>query len=254
MDISGRNILLTGASGGIGQAIARELARLGGRLTITARNEQQLERLSKDLGAAVLVADLRNRSDLDEVAKVAAGCDIVIANAGVGGDRGVEEMTREQIDSSIDVNLRAPVVMATEFSQAHLADGRPGQIVFIGSLAGVTASPKARLYNATKFGLRGFSFALRQDLHGTGIGVSIVEPGFIRDAGMFADSNIELPPGVRTKSPEDVARAVTRAIGSDLAEVYVAPIEMRLATALGAMAPQMGATVQRLLGAADRVK
>ena len=254
MDISGRSILLTGASGGIGQAIARELAGRGARLTVTARNEQQLESLAKEIDAVVLVADLMDRADLDEVAKVAAGCDIVIANAGIGGERGLEEVTRSQVDSVIDVNLRAPIVLATEFGQAHVATGRPGQIVFIGSLAVVSTSPKSRLYNATKFGLRGFSFALRQDLHGTGIGVSIIEPGFIRDAGMFADSKIELPRGVRTKSPEDVARAVTKAIRSDLAEVYVAPIEMRVAAAFGGMAPQLGARVLRLAGAADRVK
>ncbi len=253
MDISGKRVLLTGASGGLGRAIAHELAGKGARLTISARNEVQLKELAAETGAEVLVADLADRADLERVIEAAKACDVLIANAGIGGDRSVEEMTPAQVDAAIDVNLRAPVMLATEFSQARLAEGRPGHIVFMGSLSGVTASPRCRLYNATKFGLRGFSLALRQDLHGTGIGVSVVEPSFIRDAGMFVDSSIDLPAGVRTKSPEDVAKAVSRAIRRNEGEVFVAPVELRLAAVLGGLAPRLSATVHRLVGAADRV-
>ena len=78
-----------------------------------------------------------------------------------------------------------------------------GHIVFVSSLAGKAASPRASIYNGTKFGLRGFALALREDLagEGTGVGVSVVLPGFVRDAGMFADSGANAPPGVGTATP-----------------------------------------------------
>ena len=133
------------------------------------------------------------------------------------------------------------------------ADTRHGAIVKNASAGNLVTQADLAAYNATKFGLRGFALALRQDLHDTGIGVSVVEPGFIREAGMFANSAINLPPGVRTKSPEDVARAVSRAIRRDDGEVFVAPVELRLAAVLGGVAPGLSARVQRLVGAADRV-
>ena len=79
------------------------------------------------------------------------------------------------------------------------------------------------MYSATKFGLRGFALSLREDLRSAGVGVSVVLPGFIRDAGMFADTGVKLPLGVGTKAPEDVADAVLRASSTNRAEVDVAP-------------------------------
>ena len=76
-----------------------------------------------------------------------------------------------------------------------------GHLVFISSLSGKIASAGASIYNATKFGLRGFGFALNEELRGTGVGATTVFPGFIRDAGMFADSGVKLPRGVGTRTP-----------------------------------------------------
>jgi short-subunit dehydrogenase len=104
------------------------------------------------------------------------------------------------------------------------------------------------MYNATKFGLRGFALSLREDMVDTGVGVSIVEPGFIRVAGMFAASGTQLPSGVRTKSPEDVAAGVLRAIADDVAELFVAPVELRLAATLATVAPALSSRVQQRLG------
>ena len=85
------------------------------------------------------------------------------------------------------------------------------------------------MYNATKFGLRGFALAHRDDLHGTGVGISVVEPGFVSDAGMFADSGMPLPKGVKAVPPEKVAAKVVRAIDKDLGEVMVAPTSLKAA-------------------------
>jgi short-subunit dehydrogenase len=252
MQIQGSSVLLTGASGGLGQAMARELGRRGARLTLSGRNQDLLEPLAKELDGEVVVADLTDRADVDRLCEQVGDFDVVVANAGTGGDVALAEETFAHVDEILEINLRAPMLLATAFAQAKVAAGAPGQIVTIGSLAGIVALPETRLYNATKSGLRAFTLALRHDLHGTGVGATIVEPGFIRDAGMFANSAIDLPPGVRTKSPQDVANAVVRAIESNPAEIFVAPLELRFGATFGSVAPGIAQTVLRRAGAADR--
>jgi short-subunit dehydrogenase len=117
----------------------------------------------------------------------------------------------------------------------------------VSSLAGLTASKHSSLYNATKFGLRGFALALRQDLHGTGVGVSVVLPGFIREAGMFANSGASTPPGFGTRSPDDVAHAVLEAVRKDKGEVLVAPTLDKMGARLGGIAPGLGERIQRMV-------
>lgn len=241
-------MLLTGASGGLGEAIAEELARQGAALTITARRAPELRALAERTGAEVLVADLADGGDLERVLAAARDCDVLVANAGVGADTPIAEMTAQDVDRSIEVNLRAPILMSTAFVNERVARRLPGQAVFIGSLSGLAPTPDTRMYNATKFGLRGYALSLREDLLGTGVGVSIVEPGFIRDAGMFAASGTQLPRGVRTKSPRDVAEGVVRAIAEDRAELFVAPLELRVAATLATVAPALSSRIQQRIG------
>ena len=254
MEINGSTILVTGASGGLGAAMCRELARLGAHLVVTARREALLADLASDTGAEVLVADLTDRDDVVRVADRAATCDVLVANAGVGNDPALDHLSDDSIDFSFDVNLRAPIVLSTRFARDHVQAGNPGQIVLVGSLSGLAASPGTRMYNATKFGLRGFALSFRQELEGTGVGCTHVAPGFIRDAGMFANGGIDLPPGVRTKSPGDVAAAVVKAITSNPMELYVSPPELRAVSTLATVAPALSAFVQRKLNVSDRVE
>lgn len=251
MQIAGKTVLLTGASGGLGEAIAKELAGRGARLTLTARREAELKQLADEVNGEVLVADLTDQDDLDRVIEAGNQADILIANAGLGADSPLDELTTDEVDRSISVNLRAPILMSTAFVQTHMSSGEAGQVVFIGSLSGVVSSPGSRMYNATKFGLRGFALSLRQDLVDSNIGVSIVEPGFISDAGMFAESGMQLPTGVRTKKPHDVAKAVVRAIEANVAEVHAAPTELWLAAKLGSLAPGLSERMQKLAGASE---
>ena len=252
MQIKGSTILVTGASGGLGTAIARDLKARGASLVLTARRAELLDALATELDAEVLVADLTDRGDVERVAARAASCEVLVANAGVGDDPALEDLTEDAIDFAIDVNLRAPIVLSHAYATARMAAGEPGQIVLVGSLAGLAASPGTRMYNATKFGLRGFALSFSQELEGTGVGCSLVAPGFIRDAGMFHDGGIELPPGVRTKSPQDVADGVVTAITQNPAEVFVAPVELRLASTLATVAPGLSATIQKKLDVANR--
>jgi short-subunit dehydrogenase len=248
MEIADTSVLLTGATGGIGHAIARRIHREGGRLTLTGRRTEVLEALAAETGARSLAVDLSRREEVDRLIAEAAYVDILIANAALPATGTVESFSIEQLDRVLDVNLRAPIVMARALSE-HMRQRGSGHLVFIASLAGKASSPRSSMYNATKFGLRGFAHALRADLHGTGVGVSIVSPGFVSDAGLFADAGVELPRGVGTRTPEQVADAVVRVIVRDRAEVDVAPLMVRGLTAFASLAPGIAATMGRRMGA-----
>jgi short-subunit dehydrogenase len=125
---------------------------------------------------------------------------------------------------------------------------RSGHMVFMSSLAGKVGAPRSSVYSATKFGLRGFAQSLREDLRPSGVGVSAIFPGFVRDAGMFHDTGAKLPPGVGTVSPEAVADAVVRAIERNRGEVVVAPVGLRAGAMAAGLAPDLAAAVQRKLG------
>jgi uncharacterized protein len=242
---------VTGATGGIGQAIARALAARGATLTLTGRRSDVLEPLAAELGATAVVCDLADRAELARLSRQASDVDVLVANAAVPASGDFLELTQEQIDRMLEVNLRAPIALA-HGAAAGMVDRGRGHIVLISSLAGKVASPASSLYSATKFGLRGFALGVREDLRGHGVGVSVVLPGFIRDAGMFAEAGVQLPRGVGTRTPDDVARAVIRAIEDNRAEVEVAPLGLRLGASFGGLAPELAATVTRRMGG-DRV-
>ena len=243
-------MLITGATGGLGQAMARELAGRGARLVLTGRRTSVLEPLAAETGAALEAVDLADRDAVQALIDRSGDVDVVIANAALPGSGTLDQFTDEQIDRTLDVNLRAPIVMARALAPQMVARGR-GALIFISSLSGKSANPASSMYSATKFGLRGFALSLREDLHGTGVGVSLVNPGFIRDAGMFAESGTELPKGVGTKTPQDVARGVMRAIEKSPAEVDVAPVSLRAGAAFSLVAPGFSARVARRLGSAE---
>jgi short-subunit dehydrogenase len=241
-------VLLTGASGGIGQAIARSLAARGARLVLTGRRADVLEPLAAELGGRALAVDLAERVAVERLVEQAGEVDILIANAALPAAGTLDDYTIEQIDRALDVNLRAPIALAKLLSEPMAARGR-GHLIFISSLSGKVSSPGGSLYSATKFGLRGFALGLREDLRETGVGVSTVFPGFIRDAGMFASAGAKLPRGVRTRSPEDVAAAVVRAIERNAAEIDVAPLDLRVGAMIAGIAPQLAANASRRMGA-----
>jgi short-subunit dehydrogenase len=248
MNLGGRTALVTGASGGLGHAIARGLARRGASLVLSARRVDVLESLAAETDGRVVVSDLADRHAVERLAEEAGAVDVLIANAGVSVAGPVETASIEEIDRVLDVNLRAPIVLARLLC-AGMAERGGGHIVFISSLNGKVGTVRTSLYAATKFGLRGFAQSLREDLRSRGVGVSTIFPGFIRDAGMFHDSGVRLPPYVGTKSPDDVARAVVRAIERNRSEIDVAPLGLRVGTALASLVPETAANVQRKLGA-----
>jgi short-subunit dehydrogenase len=247
LDLFGAQALLTGATGGLGGAIARALSSAGASLTLTGRRGELLEPLASELGARQIVADLSDRADVSRLCQACADVDLLVANAALPASGDLTDLTLEQLDKLLEVNLRAPIALARLLLPAMLARQR-GHLVFIGSLSAKATAPKSCLYSATKFGLRGFALGLREDLHGTGVGVSLVHPGFISNAGMFADAGVRMPPGVGTRTPDQVAAAVLDAVANDRAEVTVAPALLRVGATVALIAPGTAAAVQRLAG------
>ena len=249
MQLGGTTALLTGASGGIGQATARALHARGARVLLNGRRAAVLDELRAALGdnAEVLRADLADTAGVAALARSAGAVDVLVANAGLPASGPLDGFTPEQIDRALDVNLRAPMQLTRALVPGMVERGR-GHVVLVSSLAGKVASVGSAVYSATKFGLRGFGAGLRQDLHGTGVGVTVVFPSFVRDAGMYAETEVDLPPWVGTRTPEDVARAVVRGIEENSAEIDVAPLSLRLGAVASALAPGTAARLQRRLG------
>jgi short-subunit dehydrogenase len=125
--------------------------------------------------------------------------------------------------------------------------------VYVSSLSGKAVSPRASLYSATKFGLRGFALGLREDLFKRGIGVSLVSPGFVREAGMFHESGARPPPGFGTTTPEKVADAVVSAIERNRHEVDVAPVIQRVLTNFAMRRPELAARIAYRRGSGTRI-
>jgi uncharacterized protein len=249
MELQGRTVLLTGASGGIGRAIARALDARGARVLLSARRQDALEELAGRLGepTEVVVADLAERDGPTQLAVAAGAVDVLVANAALPASGRVEDFDPEQIDRALDVNLRAPIQLTRALLPGMLERAR-GHVVFVSSLSGKAASPRSGIYSATKFGIRGFAAGLREDVEAKGIGVTVVFPGFVSDAGLFADSGVKLPPWVGTRTPDQVAAAVVRGIERERAELDVAPLGLRLGTRIAELAPVTAARVQRRLG------
>jgi short-subunit dehydrogenase len=246
MNLSGRKTLLTGATGGLGRAIALSLAQHGAQVTLSARKREALEELAAELpgsGHRVLPADLAEPDAVERLAAEAAGTEILIANAGLPAAGKVDEFSAEQVKRALRVNLEAPILMARALYPS-MVDAGSGHLVFVASLSGKAASPRSSIYNATKFGLRGFSLGLRADLAPDGVGVSLVSPGFIREAGMFADAGAKPPPGMGTSTPEQVGAATIKAIERNKVEVTVAPIQQRIGAHIALVSPSISDKAQ----------
>ena len=218
-------------------------------MVLSGRREELLEELRASLGdrAEAAPADLSEPDGPARLAEAAGAVDVLVANAALPASGRIEDFEPDEIDRSIAVNLRAPIQLTRALLPGMLERGR-GHVVLVSSLSGKVASPRSGLYSATKFGLRGFAAGLREDVEPLGLGVTVVFPGFVSDAGFFAESGVKLPRWVGTRTPEQVAAAVVRGVERDRAELDVAPLGLRLGTRLSQLVPVTAARVQRRLG------
>jgi short-subunit dehydrogenase len=255
--LEGKTVLLTGATGGLGAAIAGALAERGATVVLSARKADALSELATSLPGEhrIAPADLAGEGAAERLAAEAGRVDALVANAALPGTGALEDFSPEELKRALRVNLEAPMMLAHALAPA-MSERRDGHLVFVSSLAGKAPAPRSAIYAATKFGLRGFALCLRADLAPSGVGVSLVVPGFIREAGMFADAGAKAPPGLGTSTPGEVARGVVKAIEDDKVEVAVAPRRQRALAHFALASPRVA---MRVIGggtarkSADRV-
>ena len=228
--LAGKRAVLTGASGGIGSALARALGRAGAQLVLLGRDAGRLEHVASGLrraGTAVttLAIDLRRPDAAGLVAQEArramGGTDILVNNAGIGRFQLFEAEEPEQLEQLLALNLLAPMRLAQALLPEMLARG-DGQIVNIGSTFGRLAFPGQAAYSAAKHGLRGWSEGLRRELVGTGVAVSYIAPRATRTAlnDPRADA-LNAALGTRVDDPAAVAARIARAIAERRAELQL---------------------------------
>ena len=186
-DLSGMTALVTGASGGIGSAIARALAGQGARLALSGSNSDRLESFRAELGGdhVALVANLSDGASVDRLVPQAVEAlgklDILVNNAGVTRDNLTMRMKDEEWSEVIRVNLEAAFRLARAAAKPMMR-ARFGRIISITSVVGTTGNPGQANYAASKAGLVGMSKAMAQEVASRGITVNCIAPGFIRSA------------------------------------------------------------------------
>jgi short-subunit dehydrogenase len=222
-DIQGSRSLITGASSGIGRAIAKELARQGGKVVCTARREDRLQSLAKEIeaggGSVVCITGDATDASVRKRAVAAAissfgGLDILVNNAGVGAIGPFESGDPDRVRRIMEINFFALVEM-TRLALPYLKNGRTPVIVNVSSILGRRGVPHNSEYAASKFAVHGFSESIRAELSGSGIGVLVVSPG-TTDTEFF-DQVLESKGGPKwpehaAVSAETVARAAVRGI------------------------------------------
>ena len=216
LDLTGRVAVVTGGSKGIGYAIADALAGAGASVAIGARTAGDVEHAAGELAkrhsrgrSLGMQCDVRSQKDcealIDRSAGELGGIDILINNAGIGRFETVEQMTVEDWDAVIGTNLNS-VFYCSHAALPHLKK-RGGWIINIGSLAGKNAFPRGAAYNASKFGLLGFSEAMMQEVRHDGVRVSCIMPGSV--ATEFSHPSGSATTGDEWKvGAEDIAQIV----------------------------------------------
>jgi 3-oxoacyl-[acyl-carrier protein] reductase len=218
-DLTGRKALVTGASGGIGEAIARALHAQGAAVGLHGTRVEKLETLAAELGGATKVfpANLADRSEVKALGQKAeaelGGVDILVNNAGITRDGLFVRMSDEDWDAVLDVNLGAAFRLARELTHPMMRR-RFGRIINITSVVGVTGNPGQANYCASKAGMIGFTKSLAQEIATRSITVNCVAPGFIESAmtGKLNDKQKEAImaaiPSKRMGTGAEVASAV----------------------------------------------
>lgn len=224
-DLTGRTALVTGASGGIGAAIARRLDARGAAVVLSGRRREILDSLAADLGqATVVVAELGTAEAARTLAKAAGDIDIIVNNAGVVDDSLALRLGDDQWQRVIDLNLSSAFHLVQPLLRGMIRR-RHGRIINITSVVGHAGNPGQANYAAAKAGLAGMTRSLALEVAGRGITVNCVAPGFI-DTAMtdqlpesLRDSILDRIPAGRLGTADDVAAAVAWLAGDDAAYV-----------------------------------
>ena len=216
VELRGAVCLVTGASSGIGRAVALRLTAEGAEVVALGRDAHALAAV----GARTVVCDLGSPGAWRAAAEEAGPVDVLVNNAGVGLAAPFARTSPEDVERLVAVNLVAPMLLTRAVLRGMLERGR-GHVVNVASIVAHTGSPEEAVYAATKGGLLAFSESLRQELRGTGVGVSVVTPGVIESAFFERRGRPYERRWPRPLPPEHVADAVVRAVRDERAELFV---------------------------------
>ena len=254
--MQGKVAIVTGASRGIGQIIAKTLSKRGVKIIAIARSMNNLSKtcqLIEDEGgqATPIMADMTQSENFELLIKKASSVygqlDYLVNNAGIEQYQHFKNYSSEYIDNCLKTNLHAPILLSKAILPQLLEQGS-GHIINIASLAGKKGVSYNSIYSASKSGLIIWTDAMRQELSHTGVNISVVCPGFIRDSGMFHDSGQSAPKLLGSSLPQDVADGVIKSIQKNSAEVIVNPGPMKPLLALNQISPRLGDWVVKLFG------
>jgi short-subunit dehydrogenase len=228
-----RTVVITGASGGIGAALALQLGQQGDRLVLAARREPELQDVARRSGAEALVVptDVTKRAEVERLRDRAierfGHVDVWVNNAGRGITKPVLELTDEDFDVMMAINVKS-ALYGMQAIAPHFLERKRGQIVNVSSMLGrVPFATYRSAYNAAKHALNALTANARVDLHAKcpAVHVTLVMPGLVSTA--FQDNAIggspPLPPGTPSQTAEQVAAAIVKVIEQPVAEIYTNP-------------------------------
>ena len=214
-ELAGRTAVVTGASRGIGLAVARDLARAGAWVGMVARSSDALHRAAAEAGGHAIPGDVGSSEGVHALATYVTELlgdapDVVVSSAGAFSLAPLAETNPADFERMLAVNLRGPFLLVRAFLPLMLRRGH-GHLIHVGSVAGRVAFPQNGAYAASKFGLRGMHEVLLQEIRGTGVRATLVEPA-ATDTSLWdaidPDARDDLPSRASMLHPDDVARAV----------------------------------------------
>jgi short-subunit dehydrogenase len=225
-------VLVTGASSGIGQELARQMAMAGAKVTLAARRKESLEKLAHEMRGNTLAiqCDVTRDGDLEravrETVQQWGKLDIVIANAGFGVSGKLRELSLEDYRRQFETNVFG--VLRTIYAALSEIEKSKGTVVIIGSVAGWATSPGISAYAMSKFALRGLAYSIGPELRAAGVKVVLISPGFVESNIRRVDNQGKLHPGAKDSVPswlvmrkEKAARQILRAVARGKSEAII---------------------------------
>jgi short-subunit dehydrogenase len=231
---AGKRVFITGASSGIGAALAREMAARGADLVLVARRRERLEDLATKLSGRVkvitAVADVTQDGPLEEAAAAAeralGGIDVVVANAGFGVVGRLERLTLEDYRRQFETNVFG--VLRTIYATLPMLKRSRGRLAVIGSVAGHVPTPRTSAYNMSKFAVRALAESLHGELAPDGVKVTLISPGFVAtdiarvdNQGVWHERDASAAPPWLRMPVEKAARQIASAIDAGRREAII---------------------------------
>ena len=255
-DLNGRTALLTGASRGLGELIACRLLAEGMKVALAARSRGDLDAVRSRLDPAgsstlAVLCDVADPAQCERAVATAEaawdGLDVLINNAGIEQPEAFADTEVAIVRQVIETNVIGLLQMTRAALPGMLAR-RHGHVLNMASVAGLTPVPFNTVYSASKHAVVGFTDSLRLELRGTGVDVSMVSPGYVREVGMFTRYPQQAPAVAGTVSPGQVVDAVVTALKRNRRNVVVIPAAGKLSPVLRAVAPGAIGPIMRASG------